>query len=385
MILPSTYVDPWKPNPFAPTSMTTAKGFGRGTIGTQLGSIWSDTTIPFATDSESDEVKAVGVSALFSSMASSATATNNTEVSGIPFGGLSLNDNTSYANDVTKGKKSSETKGTSKTNDDFNTVNDKEVSEVKEVPGDVDELVDATNLPDRKSSYHGGRTTRFGQRKPTGRFGSATAYRGSSSTYSKKSASHKPVTSVAESHNRNAGYNAKKGKIREKFEETPSTSNAGVKSNDAKSATDGNKSSSLHPETDAADIAQKLEAKLVSSNPASGSKSNDNLPVDNAKTEDTKNEGSAAPSSNMTPPALGYDKRRVGRHPKKFSGGPSNNGSTRTKFGARKPMNGNHPKTFGKKFGPPKGGKPTGVRDPKFSKEKSTPSTQSANAAAETS
>lgn len=35
MVLPSTYVDPWKPNPFAPTSSTTPS------IGASLGGIWS--------------------------------------------------------------------------------------------------------------------------------------------------------------------------------------------------------------------------------------------------------------------------------------------------------------------------------------------------------
>ena len=35
MVLPSTYVDPWKPNPFAPTTATSTS------IGASLGSIWS--------------------------------------------------------------------------------------------------------------------------------------------------------------------------------------------------------------------------------------------------------------------------------------------------------------------------------------------------------
>mmetsp|Transcript_30432 Transcript_30432/g.55220 ORF Transcript_30432/g.55220 Transcript_30432/m.55220 type:complete len:1351 (+) Transcript_30432:96-4148(+) len=54
LVMSSTYVDPWKPNPFAPTTVTAPSS------GVQFGSIWSDCAISLVTSRKNNDVRAGG-------------------------------------------------------------------------------------------------------------------------------------------------------------------------------------------------------------------------------------------------------------------------------------------------------------------------------------
>ncbi|KAL3801484.1 hypothetical protein HJC23_000922 [Cyclotella cryptica] len=149
IVLPSTYVDPWKPNPFAPTSSVATS-----TLGAQFGSIWSNGAVTTAANAKSEDVGGITVHRPLYE-ANSTVPQEDAAVPDFPFGNLSIND-----------KKSSEKAEAVENGVDLE--EDANGEETAEANGEATDATPGRPTYPRRGGRHGGRKAggRFGGRGP---------------------------------------------------------------------------------------------------------------------------------------------------------------------------------------------------------------------------
>ncbi|KAL7472536.1 hypothetical protein ACHAXS_012896 [Conticribra weissflogii] len=298
-IMHSVYIDPWKSNPFAPTSTAskiTVLGFG---------SIWSDAaTAASAVNANPDESKST------STLTPPQLQTTNQSASKVEENVASV---TKSLNNVSLTRNKDNDIIAEKNESSYEPIfevasvekdDDREVGENHEKEEDV-----THNQPhyQNKRPVHG----RFGGRKSGGRFGGVRSYgRGSGSAYSRHSSGHKPSHrnfGVKKAHHKGKG-------VEFSAVETPAEQpidNGTVIVSDDKAKIESNPK----PETIETTADQKSE------NNGNGGTS----------AEEAKKKGQ---------PQLGHDKRKTSKPPKRFSGKPNRKPGQGSKFESMKQSNG---------------------------------------------